>query len=115
MYSPCIAYASFSTDQPPFFRKHLLGVFDESEVIAPEAEVCGSASYFVGNELQKVGWTKVGGSGHDLEKDGLIVRIRHIPLLRQDGVTQDACWASLQQPKELLDKMLDLIHREVWK
>ena len=125
MYCPCVAYVKFSADG--FTKKHLLGVFDEAATLKEELDrsetcrttfpksLCGSASYYVGNELEKLGWHKVQGSGHDLEKDGLGIQIRHSTLVGHNGTTVDRTWASLQPPHELLDRMLVLLANKVWE
>jgi hypothetical protein len=101
-----VAYFTISTENHE--KKHLLGVFDDSEVLHPDAERNGTANYFVCDELEKRGWQKR-EHNHNLAKHGVEIRIRHLGLSLADGFTIDESYVDLQRPQELLDKMLSTL------
>ena len=83
---PCVAYFTISTENHE--KKHFLGVFDTSEDLNPDAERNGTASYFVCDALEERGWAKP-VHNHDLVKNGVEIRIRHLGLTLPNGITID--------------------------
>lgn len=102
MRCPVLGYVKFSTDG--FRTKHLLGVFDSEELIH-DGPINATASYAVCDELERLGWRKVGHS-HDLVKDGVGIRIRH-DILGEDLFGLDPISDVVAKATRLCEKMLE--------